>query len=52
MKPTYSDWALPHIRQVKQERREWRREKTAWLGVLGMVVIGAALLFTGLQQAI
>lgn len=52
MKPTYSDFALPGIKAVTAEHRQWRREKKIWLGVLGMVVIGTALLFSGLQATI
>ncbi len=48
----YSYFTLPGIRAVKAEHRQWRREKGAWFGVLGMVVIGTALLFSGLQASI
>lgn len=48
----YSYFTLPGIRAVKAEHRTWRIEKGVWFGVLGMVVIGTVLLFSGLQQAI
>jgi hypothetical protein len=52
MTPTYSDFSRPGIRAVKAEHRVWRSEKKMWLAVLGMVVIGTVILFSGLQTMI
>jgi ABC-type uncharacterized transport system permease subunit len=50
-KPQYSNWALPGIRAVKREHRQWRIEKGVWFVILGMFVIGTALLFIGLKAS-
>lgn len=52
MKPSYSEWAKYHISAVKREHRQWRKEKIGWSVILAMFVLGAAILFTGLQATI
>lgn len=51
-KPQYSDFTLPAIRAVKAEHRQWRREKIGWIGVLGLIVIGAVIVFSGFNSLI